>query len=160
MSFDTRDGLGKIKNELFVRATYLISIEVCYHVAILSLSPKLGYLLLLWTRNLQESYFVWSVWMLLSRVENIIITLLQAFKSHAMYPKRLLLLYGSYEYQWWRKQDVSAECSEHHRAMVLQYSLAALHYTNSNQHLKNSSHFGYCQDVNLCPWILLNTIYS
>ena len=71
------------------------------------------------------------------------------------YPKHLFLTYGSYESQWWSREDsVEDLCSPVDRAKVLEFSLAALHYPPSvepAQHLAKSHddfEFDYpCRDA-------------
>ena len=54
--------------------------------------------------------------------------LYQAHTLGLRYPKYVFLTYGSYEYQWWTKQDNDDQCSGDDLARVLRFSLAVLHY--------------------------------
>ena len=61
---------------------------------------------------------------------SLMLVILQAYKHNIKYPKYLFVTYGTYETQWWSVEDVETplQCTAEQRAMVLQFSLVALHY--------------------------------
>ena len=80
------------------------------------------------------------------------------------YPKHLFLTYGSYEPQWWSIEDsLDDQCNPKDRAEVLQFSLAALHYSLPNESLpigaKDDTDFEFyhsCSDAVLTLALALN----
>ena len=93
-------------------------------------------------------------WSLYSTYYIIMLCIVQAHRLQIHYPKHVFLMYGSYESQWWSIEDeVSDGCSAEDRAMVLQFSLAALHYGHLHQNLSINT----CQ-VNDCCLLVGSTL--
>ena len=59
---------------------------------------------------------------------------MQAYRQGLKYPQYVFLMYGTYEPQWWAKQEDkgSVRCGADELAEVLEFSLAALHFPSES----------------------------
>lgn len=71
------------------------------------------------------------------------------------YPKYTFLTYGFYESEWWTKETTADEqCGSDDIAMVLQYSLAVVHFHRPST--RNAMFYYSCYDATFTLALALN----